>query len=97
MEDNKFKTNISSLENNLKTNLLGLTQAEIKSLLNKINLPNFRASQIWNWIYRSGTVDFNEMTNISKELRYLLSKNFNIWRPKSPQHINLKMARLNGC
>ena len=82
MEDNKFKTSISGLENNPKTNLLGLTKAEIKSLLNKINLPNFRASQIWNWIYRSGTIDFNEMTNISKELRFLLSKNFNIWRPK---------------
>ena len=82
MEDNKFKTRISTLGNNTKTNLLGLTKAEIKSLLNKINLPNFRASQIWNWIYRSGTIDFNEMTNISKELRYLLSKNFNIWRPK---------------
>ena len=82
MEDSKYKTSISSLENNPKTNLLGLTKAEIKSLLNKINLPNFRASQIWNWIYRSGTVDFNEMTNISKDLRSLLSQNFNIWRPK---------------
>ena len=82
MEDSKYKTSISSPENNPKTNLLGLTKAEIKSLLNKINLPNFRASQIWNWIYRSGTVDFNEMTNISKDLRSLLSQNFNIWRPK---------------
>jgi len=82
VEDSKYKTSISSPENNPKTNLLGLTKAEIKSLLNKINLPNFRASQIWNWIYRSGTIDFNEMTNISKELRSLLSKNFNIWRPK---------------
>ena len=82
MEDSKYKTSISSLENNPKTNLLGLTKAEIKSLLNKINLPNFRASQIWNWIYRSGTIDFNEMTNISKDLRSLLSQNFNIWRPK---------------
>ena len=82
MEDSKYKTSISSPENNPKTNLLGLTKTEIKSLLNKINLPNFRASQIWNWIYRSGTIDFNEMTNISKELRFLLSKNFNIWRPK---------------
>ena len=82
MEDSKYKTSISSPENNPKTNLLGLTKAEIKSLLNKINLPNFRASQIWNWIYRSGTIDFNEMTNISKDLRSLLSQNFNIWRPK---------------
>jgi len=82
VEDNKFKTSISSPENNPKTNLLGLTKAEIKLLLNKINLPNFRASQIWNWIYRSGTIDFNEMTNISKDLRSLLSQNFNIWRPK---------------
>ena len=82
MEDNNSKTNVANVENNPKTNLLGLTEAEIRSLLNKINLPNFRANQIWNWIYRSGTVNFNEMTNISKELRYLLSKNFNIWRPK---------------
>ena len=82
MEDSKYKTCISGPENNSKTNLLGLTKAEIKSLLNKINLPNFRASQIWNWIYRSGTIDFNEMTNISKDLRSLLSQNFNIWRPK---------------
>jgi len=82
VEDSKYKTSISSPENNPKTNLLGLTKAEIKSLLNKINLPNFRASQIWNWIYRSGTIDFNEMTNISKDLRSLLSQNFNIWRPK---------------
>ena len=67
MEDSKYKTSICSPENNPKTNLLGLTKAEIKSLLNKINLPNFRASQIWNWIYRSGTVDFNEMTNITKD------------------------------
>ena len=82
MEDSKYKTSISSSENNPKTNLLGLTKAEIKSLLNTINLPNFRASQIWNWIYRSGTVDCNEMTNISKDLRSLLSQNFDIWRPK---------------
>ena len=82
MEDNNTKTNVANVENNPKTNLLGLTEAEIRSLLNKINLPNFRANQIWNWIYRSGTVNFNEMTNISRELRYLLSKNFNIWRPK---------------
>jgi len=53
VEDNKYKTSFSSLENNLKTNLLGLTKAEIKSILNAINLPNFRASQIWHWIYRS--------------------------------------------
>ena len=72
MEDNNSKTNVDNVENNPKTNLLGLTEAEIKSLLNKINLPNFRANQIWNWIYRSGTVNFNEMTNISRELRYLL-------------------------
>ena len=41
MEDNISKTNVANVENNPKTNLLGLTKAEIKSLLNKINLPNF--------------------------------------------------------
>ena len=82
MEDNNIKTNLANAEKNSKINLLGLTESEIRSLLNEINLPSFRASQIWNWIYRSGTVNFNEMTNISKELRFLLSENFNICRPK---------------
>ena len=46
------------------------------------HLPKFSADQLLNWIYRSGTTHFNLLTNISKDLRAILSNLFYIWRPK---------------
>ena len=69
-------------KHNSKKNLLGLSKTELKLILVKNNLPKFRADQLWNWIYRSGTTNFDFMTNISKDLRATLSNLFYIWRPK---------------
>mgnify|MGYP003308194849 FL=1 len=44
-------------------------------------MPKFRASQLWNWIYRSGISDFNLMTNISKDLQRNHSEILYISRP----------------
>ena len=38
-----------------------------------MGLPKFRANQIFKWIH-SGVQDFDEMTNLSKDLRLLLSE-----------------------
>ena len=82
MEDKTLQLNNSNTKNNSKTNLLGLSKTELKLILVKNNLPKFRADQLWNWIYRSGTTNFDFMTNISKDLRVKLSSLFYIWRPK---------------
>ena len=82
MEDKTLQLNNSNTKNNSKTNLLGLSKTELKLILVKNNLPKFRADQLWNWIYRSGTTNFDFMTNISKDLRATLSNLFYIWRPK---------------
>ena len=82
MEDKTLQLNNSNTKNNSKTNLLGLSKTELKLILVKNNLPKFRADQLWNWIYRSGTTNFDFMTNISKDLRVTLSNLFYIWRPK---------------
>ena len=36
--------------------------------------PKFRAGQIWEWIWRHNVVDFEEMTNISRQTRALLAE-----------------------
>ena len=82
MEDKKLSVNIINSIDVTKTNLLGLSKNELKTILSENNLPKFRADQIWYWIYRSGTIDFDLMTNISKNLRVELSNKFFIWRPE---------------
>ena len=82
MEDKKLSINITNLIDVSKKNLLGLSKNELKTILSENNLPKFRADQIWYWIYRSGTIDFDLMTNISKNLRVELSNKFYIWRPE---------------
>ena len=45
-----------------------------------------RVAQIWQWIYARGITDFDQMTNLSKDLRLELSKNFSLPRPEIVTH-----------
>ncbi len=82
MEDKiKYSNLVSKKGKKLKVNLLGLSKPELVKILIKHNLPKFRASQLWNWIYRSGVSNFNQMSNISKDLQRNLSEIFFISRP----------------
>ncbi|MEM6933774.1 MAG: 23S rRNA (adenine(2503)-C(2))-methyltransferase RlmN, partial [Pseudomonadota bacterium] len=40
-----------------------------------------RVGQLWQWIYQKGVVDFDEMTNLSKEFRQQLADAFSLDRP----------------
>lgn len=62
--------------------LIGLSQEELVAEMINIGEKSFRAKQIWQWIYFQGKKTFDEMTNISKELRLKLAQNFTITRPK---------------
>ena len=82
MEDKiKYSNLVSKKGKKLKVNLLGLSKPELVKILIKHNLPKFRASQLWNWIYRSGVSNFNQMSNISKDLQRNLSEIFFISGP----------------
>ncbi|MBQ9789029.1 MAG: 23S rRNA (adenine(2503)-C(2))-methyltransferase RlmN [Lentisphaeria bacterium] len=54
--------------------LNALTLEELKKLVRSENLPDFRAKQIQEWIYRKYTVNLSEMTNLSKDIREKLSQ-----------------------
>lgn len=66
----------------IKKNLTHFTKQELEEGLAKLGEKPFRAKQIWNWIYARGVKSFEEMTNISQEMRQKLSENFLLSRPE---------------
>jgi 23S rRNA (adenine2503-C2)-methyltransferase len=78
----------------IKKNLTHLTKEELIAELATLGEKAFRAKQIWNWIYVRGAKSFDEMTNISKELREKLNSNFSLNRPQvSKDFISLDGTR----
>lgn len=54
--------------------LCNATLEELSSWCQSNGIPAFRAQQIIEWVYHKGVVDWEKMTNLSKELRTLLQK-----------------------
>jgi 23S rRNA (adenine2503-C2)-methyltransferase len=52
------------------------------SSLRELGEPDFRAKQIWSWIWRKRCQRFQEMTNLSKDLRNRLAQSFILRRPE---------------
>ena len=65
-----------------KQDLIDFSFGELKTFCNQNNLPTFRASQIWRWIYCFGLKSFEGMNNISKSSREFLNKISQISRPE---------------
>ncbi len=57
-----------------KLNFLGVTRAQMASLLEELGEKPYRADQILKWIHHRGQNDFSEMTDISKALRAKLAE-----------------------
>lgn len=53
-----------------------LTLDELTSLIIKSGMPKFRASQIYKWLHQNGVDSFDEMTNLSKDLRQKLNNDY---------------------
>jgi 23S rRNA (adenine2503-C2)-methyltransferase len=56
--------------------LLGKTLSDLKLIAARLDLPAFVAGQIAYWLYKTNIQSFDEMTNISKKARLLLSEHF---------------------
>lgn len=61
-----------------KENLIGFTKKELKEKFIKLNLKSFVASQVYNWIYNKGIRDFDNMSNLSKDAKSVLSNKFSL-------------------
>jgi len=65
-----------------KTNILGKTLPEMEELLVNLGQKSYRAKQILKWIHQKGICNFDDMTDLSRELRNIMQDNFIIEAPK---------------
>ncbi len=66
--------------------MVGLDRSEIMGRLRRIGIPEkqikMRTTQVWHWVYYRGVKSFDEMLNVSKDMREKLEDNFTIGRPE---------------
>ena len=63
-------------------NFLDLTPDQVYQTIKELGHSKFRATQILDWVYDKNIYDFQEMTNLSKDFRDLISKRFRLFLPK---------------
>lgn len=70
------------------TDIRSLDFDELSKEILELGFPKFRVSQIYSWIHEKCVLSFDEMTNISKDMRETLSKRFTL----SNCQINTKLV-----
>lgn len=63
---------------NVKPSIYSLELHGLKEWLKENSEKAFRAEQIFDWLYKKRVTSFEEMTNLSKNLRDLLTEHFSI-------------------
>ena len=66
--------------------LIGCTKEEILAFLAPHDVPTYRATQVYQWIYQRGVTRFEDMANLPKELRGKLAAAFSLDRPTVARH-----------
>ncbi len=61
-----------------KIYLLGLNLAELTEIVTSHNFPKYTALQLAQWLYQKRVTNFEQMLNISKKVRQVLSENYEI-------------------
>ena len=74
-----------------KTSLAGLSMPALRRALEAMGIPEkkakMRAAQIRGWAHAFGVTSFDDMTNVSKDLRAKLAEQFTLDRPKISEHL----------
>lgn len=62
----------------MKKNIKNYTLEELQEIVQNLGEKKYRAEQIFNWIYKENVTSFDEMTNLSNELREKLKEEFDL-------------------
>ncbi len=78
------------MEKSQLINLIGIPEARLRQTFAEWGVESYRAPQVLNWIYNYQVERFDDMTNLSKNLRDRLSKHFYIELPKIAEKTSSK-------
>ena len=59
-----------------KTNIKELSKKELLDYIQDIGEKDFRAKQLWQWLWQKNVLDFDQMSNLPKSLRDKLKQDF---------------------
>ena len=62
-------------------NLTGLERHEVEDAIERLGVPRFHGRQVFHWIHARGVRNFDEMTDLSRDLRAKLSQAFTLEGP----------------
>ena len=71
----------------MKKQISGLTPKEIETVVAELQQPRFVAKQLTQWLYKKQIFSFDEMTNVSKRVRELLSERYELGRSKPVRRV----------
>lgn len=74
----------------MKNDIREITQKELTTFLKESGEKPFRAGQINEWLWKKGALSFDEMTNLSKELRHKLQSMFSFRKTVIHQEVKSK-------
>jgi 23S rRNA (adenine2503-C2)-methyltransferase len=73
------------MKTDLRTDIAELDISGLEAALDVLGWPRFHARQIFQWIHKHGVVDFEAMSDLSRELRARLATEFTIATPEVVQ------------
>jgi 23S rRNA (adenine2503-C2)-methyltransferase len=74
--------------------LCGMSSPELADMLEQSGENRFRAGQIFQWIHQKQVFDFNAMSNLSRDLRESLSRQFQLLELVPVRHA---VSRISAC
>ena len=65
-----------------RPSVLELSRSQLAEMMDRWELPAYRADQIWQWVWQKGCRSFSDMSNVSKELRLRLEQSLSLELPR---------------
>jgi 23S rRNA (adenine2503-C2)-methyltransferase len=66
------------MDDGIKLDIRKLNQDEIRAIITSMDEPAFRSKQIYEWLWKKSAHSFEDMTNLSKNMRQLLAEKYEI-------------------
>ena len=85
--------NSSSVKRTMKTDIKSFNLEQLTEELLKIGEKKFRAKQIYTWIHQKLADSFEEMTNLSKDLREKLKANYTLMDMEA---VEVQTSKIDG-
>ncbi len=63
-------------------NILELTSPELEQAVRAMGHQGFRARQLWHWLWRKGAREFSAMTNLARDFREQLTREWTLHWPE---------------